>query len=267
MKYYVVSDIHGFYDETMKALTDAGFFSDNSSKLIVCGDMMDRGRQALKMQEFMMTLLKENRLIFVRGNHEDLMMCMLDDILDDFQPFLDFRSYHIRNGTLDTAAQLNMFTYSDFLCRPRDFIFRAKQSDFVKILIPASVNYFETKNHIFVHGWIPCNVKKERYWGGYRETYKPLENWREATPEQWNQARWINGMEAAEFGKIVEPGKHIVCGHWHTSYGHSIIHKDGSEFGYDAKFDIFRGNGVIAIDGCTAHTKKVNCLVIEDDEI
>lgn len=268
MRYYVVSDVHGFYDETIKALTDAGFFTDTSPhKLIVCGDMMDRGKQAEKMQEFMVNLLEKDKLIFIRGNHEDLMLCMLDDIIDDFQPFLDFRSYHIRNGTLDTAAQLNRFTYAEFLTKPMDFIFKTKQMDFVRRLIPASVNYFETQNYIFVHGWIPCKIQKEYYWGGCRDTYAPISDWRNATTAQWNEARWINGMEAAEFGKIIEPGKTIVCGHWHASYGHSVVKRDGKEFGPTAKFEPYCGNGVIGIDACTAYTRKVNCLVIDDEDL
>ena len=36
-----------------KALKEKGWFEDNGPKLlVVCGDMMDRGREALKMQAF-----------------------------------------------------------------------------------------------------------------------------------------------------------------------------------------------------------------------
>ena len=39
MRYYVVADIHGFYSELIIALTEKGFFKDESPhKLIVCGD-------------------------------------------------------------------------------------------------------------------------------------------------------------------------------------------------------------------------------------
>lgn len=81
MKYYVISDIHGFYSQLVKALTKAGFFDETEPhKLIVCGDMMDRGTEAVKMQEFMLKLLEEDKLIFVRGNHEDLLISMLGDL-------------------------------------------------------------------------------------------------------------------------------------------------------------------------------------------
>ena len=262
MRIYVVADVHGFYSELIKALKEKGWFEDNGPKLlVVCGDMMDRGREALKMQAFMMELLEKGQLVFVRGNHEDLMLAMLEDILDDFAPFADYRSYHIRNGTLDTAAQLSMFTFPEFIKHHRDFVFKTRQSDFVKKLIPASVNYFETKNYIFVHGWIPCN--RERIYGLNQYTFKP--DWRRATDNEWANARWINGMEAGVLSDVIEDGKTIVCGHWHTSYGHSKIHKKCTEFGPDAIFDPFNDKGIMAMDTCTAHTGRVNCVVIEDE--
>lgn len=69
-------------------------------------------------------------------------------------------------------------------------------------------------------------------------------------------------------------GKTVVCGHWHTSYGHSKLHSDGVEFPNKysanpehryANFDPFVDNGIIALDGCTALTDKVNCVVLEDN--
>ena len=50
MKYYVVSDVHGFYTELQEALKEKGFFEDTvEHKLISCGDLFDRGREALKL--------------------------------------------------------------------------------------------------------------------------------------------------------------------------------------------------------------------------
>ena len=265
MRYYVVSDVHGFHSELIVALRDAGFFADvGEKKLIVCGDLMDRGQEAEKLQNFMLDLLKKDQLILIQGNHEDLMLCMLDDILDDLGPFLDMRSYHIRNGTLDTALQLAHFSLADFMDHPRDLVFKAKQTPFVKKLIPYGVNYFETENHIFVHGWIPCRVSKEYTWCGMRNHFDPVKDWRKAPNNQWREARWINGMEAATFGKIIEPNKTIVCGHWHCSYGHSVIDRKCAEHGSDAIRDPYYGDGVIGIDACTAVSRKINCIVIEE---
>ena len=43
MKYYVTSDIHGFYTPLIKALTDAEYFEDQKPhKLVILGDLFDR---------------------------------------------------------------------------------------------------------------------------------------------------------------------------------------------------------------------------------
>ena len=56
----------------------------------------------------------------------------------------------------------------------------------------------------------------------------PVADWRNADKIMWDKARWINGIEAAHAG-IIEPGKIIVCGHWHCSFGHSRYENDGGE--------------------------------------
>lgn len=83
------------------------------------------------------------------------------------------------------------------------------------------VNYYETENYIFVHGWIPCvSIPFARQKGRFIYKYMYNENWPKANELEWNKARWINGMEAAHSG-VIEPNKTIVCGHWHCSFGHS----------------------------------------------
>ena len=50
MKYFVSSDIHGFYDEWILALKNKGFDIKNPNhKIIICGDIFDRGRQPKKL--------------------------------------------------------------------------------------------------------------------------------------------------------------------------------------------------------------------------
>ena len=90
-----------------------------------------------------------------------------------------------------------------------------------------------------------------------------MKNWREALPSAWKSARWINGIDAAHSG-VIETNKTIICGHWHCSYGHAKIDGKGTEFGKDANFSPYKAKGVLAIDACTAVSKKVNVVVIED---
>ena len=120
------------------------------------------------------------------------------------------------------------------------------------------VNYFETKNYIFVHSWIPVISKNDKSSRGF--DFNP--DWRDAEPHEWESARWGNPFDMAARGLL--PDKTIVFGHWNSSAGWAQT-EGRSEFGEDARFDPYHGNGFIAIDACTAFTKKVNILVLEDE--
>lgn len=265
MRYYVVSDVHGYFSLMKQALQEKGFFDDKEPhKLILCGDMLDRGKEALEMQEFMINLLHNNELIFIRGNHEDLMIDMLDRFEDYRERISLGFSHHNSNGTWDTALQLSCMDELSALRNTQEFINKTMESGFYKELIPASVDYFETENYIFVHGWIPCFTEDIPVWCCSNRHFEFNPNWRNSGKQDWDNARWFNGMKLAELYDIVEQGKKIVCGHWHTSYGHSRFENKGSEFEEDADFSPYYGKNTIAIDACTAYSGLVNCLIIED---
>ena len=249
MRYYVVADVHGFYTPMMDALKKAGYFDDpQPHKLIMLGDLFDRGLEAVEMQNFVTDLIERDAVILIRGNHEDLF-----EELVTVDAGLPLR-HHISNGTYETALQLTDFDIGIAPIRHYDFAEAARDTDFYKTIIPSMVNYYETKRYVFVHGWIPCLREKNGY------CY--MANWRETEENFWRASRWINGMAAS--ASVYEDGKTIVCGHWHASYGHAVLEKLGSEFGADADFHPYYGNGIIALDACPAASGFVNCIVIED---
>lgn len=49
--------------------------------------------------------------------------------------------------------------------------------------------------------------------------------------------------------------------------GHAKYEQKGSEFGPDADFTPYYGPHVIALDACTAHSKRINVIVLEDDPL
>lgn len=248
MRYYVVSDVHGFYTPLIRALTDAGFFDDTEThKLIVLGDLMDRGRDAAKIQDFILEQMEKDAVILIRGNHEDLYESLVTQ--DCGIPY----DIHLKNGTYDTALQLTGFDLAMARMRNYDFADAAKETPFYTRVMPSMLDYFETEHFVFVHGWTPCITEHGKYC--------PIQDWRNASSEEWKHARWYNGMDAAQ---TADEDKTIVCGHWHTSYGHSKYEGKGSEFGPDADFSPYYGPHVIAIDACTAYTGKVNCIVLEE---
>ena len=106
MRYYVISDVHSFYSETMQALSEKGFFEDKSPhKLIVCGDLFDRGSESVKMQNFICELLKNDDVILVRGNHEDLILDLIRDAKQLFGHGIEY-THHWSNGTVKTVTDL-----------------------------------------------------------------------------------------------------------------------------------------------------------------
>lgn len=263
-KLFVVADVHGFYDEMKKALNEQGYDKNNSDHIFVsCGDLFDRGKQANKCMHFVNSLPKDNKIL-ICGNHE----LLLDDILYKKKYF---DSWDYSNGTVNTIEQLTGITESynedgsSWLVRSTMIDGMRHNKSWDEYFLN-TVMFAEVGNYIFVHGWIPCALDA---WGKHLK-YNP--NWRDTPYRDWKDATWINGMSAWDDG-VVEPNKTIVCGHWHTSWGHSYLHNVGYEWGggidfgkgedYSAHFEPFEDEGIIALDACTAYSGQVNCIVLE----
>lgn len=257
MKYYVTADVHGYYSELKDALEENGFFNDKEPhKLIICGDLFDRGKEAKKLEEFVLDLLSKDEIILIRGNHEDLAI----ELLQNWHLGSYYLSHHHKNGTIDTVMQLTNTNFEDDIINwdnvGRNFL----HTPYIEKIIPAMLNYYETDNYIFTHGWLPSTAI---YKDGYNREYILNKNWRNADNTLWSSARWIIGMEAAHSNAIVK-NKTVVCGHWHCSYGHAKYEKDGGEFDNNPNFSPYYGKGVIALDACTIKSHKINCIVIEN---
>ena len=251
MKYYVTADIHGFLSLFQEALKESGYYEDNSEKkIIICGDLFDRGEEAEKLQDYILSLMEKDEVILVKGNHED---CFCDLITVDNGAAL---THHLHNGTYETALQLTGYDLAMAYIHRHDFAEAGRKTPYYTQIIPSMLDYYETEHYIFVHGWIPCYKYKDG-------RFKKIPDWRNRGREEWEMARWVNGMDAAQAG-LIEEGKTIVCGHWHCSYGHSEYEGIGSEFGPDADFSPYYAPGIIALDACTAHSGRVNVVMLED---
>jgi len=263
VKYFVVSDIHGYFKVLYKELEKNGFFDSQDNILIVCGDAFDRGRDTLELLNFLLKLLSENRLIYIKGNHDDMFLQMIEEIKNGRAfDIASGASHHYLNGTWDTALDLSGMGAVEAVKKTSRFIDKLESSPLVTKLYPAAVNYFETDKFLFVHGFIPVF---ERGFGSYKR-YKFNPNWKKASDYEWERARWINGMEAVCKHNISVKGKTIIVGHIHASWGHSKIDHSGSEWGENADFSPFYDakKRLIAIDARTASTHRINCLVIEE---
>jgi len=258
MKYFVCSDPHGFTSIMQKNLAEAGFVEgDPNQKLIICGDIFDRGEEPVEMYQYLRKL--GDQFIFIRGNHEDLFF----DALREYKECGYVYSYHHKhNRTNQTILALDQALLLD------------EVADWIQ---EKSINFYETKHYIFVHGWVPFDsIYNDEYNrdGVITKTTMTLEipeNWREDY-YFWRDARWNNGMQSWAKG-IKIPGKTIVCGHWHCGWGNYYYHDEVSPKCSISNDDYqkiylsdhpFIDDGIIALDACTVINKKVNVVVLED---
>ena len=252
MKYFIVTDVHSFYNIMIDALQEAGFDKTNKEHIFVSlGDLLDRGDSPLQCLRYVNSLPQK---ILIRGNHEDL--------LEEAISRKDFLRHDFANGTVQTVIDLvsdvNKINSMD------DVFYNISHNEELNKYLDSLQDYYEDEKNIFVHGWIPCKFNKKS------ETFTEYEDWHSG---DWLNARWINGMEAWH-NNIKVPNKTIYCGHWHTSWGHKYLHNSSAEWDNrystnpahrKADFSPFIDDGIVALDACTAYSHKINVYVIDTE--
>ena len=236
MKYFCVSDIHGHYDVLIKCLEESGWDPDNMGhKLVLIGDIVDRGPQNVEVLEFVHKMTKENKAIFIMGNHD---IFLLDFFKGDFIKTL-FNFTH--NGHKETIEQL--------LGRPfkNDANLKLIQKELLDKyhhifeMLQEAPYYYEVDKYIFVHGAVDAT----------------LMDWRNTT---------VTNMTWGDQSKLPPvKGRTIVCGHKQNvslrvpnSYKDYLKHPDTFP-------DMFKNlylKGSIHIDGSVMATQNINVLVL-----
>lgn len=237
-KIFVVSDVHGHFSLLKEALDKSGFDKENENHLLICcGDYFDRGKENLEVLKFFERL---DHKVLIRGNHEDLLLKLLQTgrVLP----------HNYINGTMQTLTDFFGKYSIDPIDDTIDFSGKTRMVDRICEFIDETVNYFETENYVFVHGWLPENAltAKER---------------KSVSDSAWEQARWYKWTEKYNGNKPLD-NKTLVCGHVPTTYAQKF---DPTRTKDNA--DIFYGNGIIVVDAATFDTKRINVLVLEDNLI
>ena len=257
---YCVSDIHSGYDYLIDSLKKTGFNPNKYTHLlIVLGDCFDRLTQSEMVYNYLTDLQYKGKCIVVKGNHD----IMLEKYLDGttINPW-----NYVHNGTNETLGDFLHCTLPfETYCSFRDlqptigefgkWIGSARNEINKEFphLLPWLQNlpyYYETKNYIFVHGAIDTEVEDWHKPHCLMYDYK-----------DWEALTWDDG---SFFGKdIKNTNKTVVIGHFGTD---DLREKYGLPNG-EKLYDILkREDGrIIAIDTCTALTKRVNVLVLEDE--
>ena len=236
MKYFCVSDIHGYFDVLVRCLKENGWDPDNiGHKLIVIGDVVDRGPQIKEVLEFVYKLHKENKAIFIMGNHDEF---LLDFFKGDFSR-TTFNFQH--NGHKKTIEQLLGYEVkkeSDFKSAQKDLL---EKYPHIYEMLDNAPYYYEVDKYIFVHGGVDGT----------------LVDWRKDDKKNmlWNNMAQMSPIK----------GKTVVCGHkQNVSLRAPNSYKDYLKIpnSFPEMFKILHLGGSIHIDGSVVATEKINVLVL-----
>jgi serine/threonine protein phosphatase 1 len=248
-KIFAISDIHGYYTETLHALKNARWDEQNPEHLLlVLGDIFDRGPSSYDIYLWLSRLVKEKKAIVLKGNHELMFIEWLsgpvsphdwkyNGLSETTESFYgSFWDWFDKN-TLPGAPETVWYDWSEMA---RGHINR-KHPELLEWLrnLP---DYFETEHSIFTHGSI--------------QTYGDWKN-----PElKWKTHHWDDGGFFEQ--NIISTDKVVVVGHFGTN---EIRSRNLLSLKEDHSILIREDLQIIMIDGCVPVTKKVNVLVIEDN--
>ncbi len=247
MKYFVFSDVHGCYTRLCEELEKKGFDENNPKHMLISlGDNFDRGKENYQMFLFLKRMKEKNKIILIRGNHEDIFMRMMTSgkaTTTDYS-----------NGTYNTIEELAMTYfgkrgYGMFMSDFASVYYKFKEKGIFD-LIDDMLDFYETKNYVFTHGFIPINNED-----GYK--YNPL--WRTVNKNEFYLARWLNGIEMSIIENIGEPSKKIVIGHKCIKRARILKEEDESDL------SIYEDNNIIALDAHTVISNHLNVFVFEEE--
>ena len=264
-KMFIISDVHGYYDEMIKALEEAGYDENNSEHKLIClGDIFDRGAQSLAIYEYLKRLSDENKAIVLLGNHS---LFLIQFLQGSYSPF-----NYLHNGLNETIAdfwhrtapfeswcmlegncEMNQINYAKWV----DICRKDINEEYPELLpwLKSLPKYFETKNYIMVHGAIDTKVA----------------DWHHPHCYIYSLTDWdaLDFNDGSFFGEqIINTDKTVIIGHFGTEQLRKMyqdIIKNDTGDTYDI---LYRDdNKIIAIDATTVISKLVNVLVIENEEI
>lgn len=262
MKYYAISDLHGFYSLATAALSFAGFDPDDkNATLLVLGDIWDRGSEPVYCMNLAKGFVPDkngglrpmaNKPIMIKGNHE---VCF-DEMVARGYP----APYDYSNRTNETFDLIKMY-YEKHGSDPNAAI------DSIVAWHKTLPWYKEIGDCIFVHSWIPLSgMEKSNMIDQNYGSYSVRKYWQRASAEAWKRAIWANPTECYARGLVPE-GKTLVIGHWHASAFHARFEPERglTELYIPCDFSAYVDKGIVAIDACTAYTRQCNVAIFSDD--
>ena len=143
-KTYACSDLHGMYN-LWKQISE---YCDETDTIYFLGDACDRGPNGVKL---MIELLKDPRVKYIKGNHEDLLTLYVPYLLEGH---FDGYSHWVMNGGETTWSDLSKF--------PEEYIlYLVRQLD----KLPLSETYVNKQGQeiLLSHAGTDLNYTKREY--------------------------------------------------------------------------------------------------------
>jgi serine/threonine protein phosphatase 1 len=78
-RHYAIGDVHGRFDLLTRALAEIGDLEAQDARLVMLGDYVDRGPQSREVIDELMRRSADDRVVCLRGNHEEMMVAGLKD--------------------------------------------------------------------------------------------------------------------------------------------------------------------------------------------
>ncbi len=232
-KYFILSDIHAQYDLLLDALEEKGFdFENRDHVIIIAGDVLDRGRQGDKVIRFLESLIDENRILGVRGNHDHFLIEILEHDIN-----MDTIVWNATHNGFVTTLLLGVdgtdleLKYNINCMRHIRKNLIDKYPVFCKWLLKLPL-YLEFRNHVIVHAFLNF----------------ALDDWHDTDLHFAIWERRYNELLPDDFNKK------LIFGHTPN------YHINGQN-------DIIVKGKRIMIDGGAASGLQINILTLNEDEI
>ena len=229
---YIVSDIHGCYNQYQKLLEKIRF--SEKDELYVLGDVVDRGPEPIKVLQDMM---KRPNVIFILGNHDFIMYMLMKKLSVEIteenydkhltsELLLDYNLW-LQDGGQVTAEQFRELRYAE----------KMAVLDYIEGASVYEVIENDGKEYRLVHAGL-SNFSKDKNLGEY-ELYELLEGRADYTRRYYSDENIF-----------------LVTGHTPTVY------IDGWR-----KPEVYRKNGHIALDCACVAGGKLAAFCVETEEV
>lgn len=139
MRTIIATDLHGC-DQEFRELLQKVYFNPTKDRLIILGDLFDRGDESWEVFQHVKRLKKllGDRMVLIRGNHDQLLL-----------------------DTIANADNLRLWAFNGGLATVKSFKAHDDSIDSCKELLMETPLFFETDEYICVHAGLKSEIPAE----------------------------------------------------------------------------------------------------------